>query len=377
MFFVSGECSSGDFFVTDTKDFSTELWSVEDLKRICKEQGIKIYGVTTNGVSKYTVERAIMRIPDRKFSARQRKLNLAGKPYSVGVRVVSGFYAARDHDGGAMEEVGENWFLDDLENDFFTDIDLSAFPISRICQCSARHREAKASDVGSLILPDSLRSLDNYALRGCTASKIIFKAPLEEVRVGVFTNCCMTEMFLPLKGTVHLTDSLFRYCFSLKWVVLYGGTSVASTTFSCCSSLRDVHFSESFKLFTGAGQTTLDSGYKVQSGRVGQTRWFVWSEEPIRVCTQMLVFCVGDWFFSGDIELFEQANESVFVLGAGKKHDLTIHFPRGKGSREKFLLHEKALNQLSKYCNVKVVEDDWREEFGECPKKVVKGKRKW
>ena len=377
MFFVSGECSNGEFYVTDTKDFSTELWAAEDLKRVCKEQGIKIYGVTSNGVSKYTVERAIVGMPDKKFSTRQRKLSLAGKPFSIGVRIVSGFYAARDHDGGAMEEVGEKWFLDDVENDFSTDIDLSAFPISRICQHTVRHREAKASDVGSLILPDSLRSLDNYALRGCAASKIVFKAPLEEIRVGVFANCCMTEMFLPLRGALHLTDSLFGHCCSLEWVVLSGGISVTSTTFSGCLSLRDVHFSESFKLFTGAGQDTLDSRYKIQSGRAGQTRWFVWSKEPVWICTQMLVFCVGDWFFAGDAKLSEQVDESVFVLGADVKHDLTIHFPRGKGLREKFLLQGKAIKQLRKYCNVKVVEDDWREEFGECPKKVIKSKRKW
>ena len=377
MFFVSGECSNGEFYATDTKDFSTELWAAEDLKRVCKEQGIRIYGVTANGVSRYTLEKAIIGMPNEKFVNRQRKLRFAGKPYSIGVKVDGGLYSAGDRGGGVLETFDERWYLNDLENDFFTDIDLSAFPISRICQYTVRHRGAKASNIGSLILPDSLRSLDNYALRGCAASRIIFKAPLEEVHAGVFANCCMTEMFLPLGGTLHLTDSLFGHCCFLEWVVLSGGISVTSTTFSGCFSLRDVHFSESFKLFTGAGQDTLDSGYKIQSGRAGQTRWFVWSKEPVWICTQMLVFCVGDWFFSGDAKLSDQTDESVFILGADVKHDLTIHFPCGKGLREKFLLQGKAIKQLCKYCNVKVVEDDWQEEFGECPKKVIKSKRKW
>lgn len=376
MFYVSGECSAGKFFVTDTRDFSTELWSAKDLKRISREQGVKILGVSSKGVAKYTFEKALASVPDTRFKTRQRKLNFAGKSYSVGVQIVRGLWAARDRGGEALGEFDEKWYLNNLENDFSVDIDLSAFPLFRVCQHTMQQRDVMASDIGALIFPDSLRQLDNYALRGCAASRIIFNAPLEEVRVGAFANGCMSEMYLPLKKTIHLPDLLFMYCFLLERVVLSGGTSVTSATFAGCFALRDVHFSESFKLFTGAGDEPLNSGYKIQSGHVEQTRWFVWSEEPVRVCTQMLVFCAGDWYFSGDVELFKHVDEGQILLRVSEKPDLTIHFPRGKGLREKFLSQAELVKHLRKYRNIKVVEDDWREEFGKCPKKVVKSERK-
>ena len=367
MLYVSGKCSNGHYFVTDTSDYVTEEWAEEDLLRVSKEYGIKILGVTSVSVNVYTLEMALVNNPDARFRSKQRKLALAGQDCGVEALFI-------DHSGSpSMKTYTGNWLLSDLANDFSTDVDFSECPFIRIMTSALRREVAKSTDRGRLILPDSLRGIDSYALLGCGASQIIFKAPVEELGIKSFANSRIESMYLPLSEKAYVSRFLFEGCSWLRQVILDGGVIVTSTAFASCFALEEVHFSESFKVFAEQGAVKLDYGSLQVFGTEGKTKWYVWCKEPVLVNTQILTLSSGDWYFSSKVNLESWVLSDKLAFGMRDKSKMTIHFPKGQGLREYFLQQTKELEEVAVCTDIEVVEDDWQEEFNGFPRRNSEG----
>lgn len=367
MFYVSGKRSNGQYFVTDTADYATETWDEKDLMRISQEQGIKILGVTSSGVDVYTLEMALVNNPDAKFRSKQRKLALAGKDCGVKASFV-------DCKGSiVMETYTGSWFLSDLANDFSTDVDLSECPFTRILSRALRMQVPKSADRGRLILPDSLKGIDAHALQGCWASQIVFTAPLDEIGMDALANSRIESVYLPLSEKARVSGFLFGGCVHLRQVILDGGSIVTPTAFANCFALEEVHFSESFKSFAEQGAVAGDWGILQFFGAEGKTKWYVWCKQPVSVNTQMLILSSGDWYFSGKVNLGSWMISDKIDFKTRAKPKMTIHFPEGLGLREHFLQQTKELEEIALYNDIEVVEDDWREEYGEFPRRNSEG----
>lgn len=367
VFYVSGKCSNGQYFVTDTTDYATEIWEGKDLMRISQEQGVKILGVTSSGVSEYTLEMALVNNPNAKFRSKQRKLALAGKACDVKASFVDCM------DCHTKEMYTGSWLLSDLANDFSTDVDLSECPFTQILPRAIRMQVPKSTDRGRLILPDSLKEIDAHALQGCGASQIVFTAPLDKIGMDALSNSRIESVYLPLGEEAWVSRFLFGGCSYLRRVILDGGVIVTPTAFANCFALEEVHFSESFISFAEQGAVVGDWGILQFFGTAGKTKWYVWSKKPVSVNTQMLILGSGDWYFSGKVNLGSWLNSDKIDFKTRSKPKTIVHFPKGLGLREHFLQQTKELEEISLYNDVEVVEDDWREEFGEFPRRNNEG----
>lgn len=367
MLYVSGRRSNGHYFVTDTSDYVTEEWTEENLLRVSREYSIKILGVTSTGVSEYTLEMALVNNPDAKFRSKQRKLALAGQDCGVQALFV-------DHsDSHTMEAYTGNWLLSDLANDFSTDVDLSECPFTQILPHAIRVQVSKSADRGRLILPDSLKEIDAHALQGCGASQIVFTAPLDKIGMDALSNSRIESVYLPLGEEAWVSRFLFGGCSYLRRVVLDGGVIVTPTAFANCFALEEVHFSESFKSFAEQGAVVGDWGILQFFGTEGKTKWYVWCKEPVSVNTQMLILGSGDWYFSGKVNLGSWLISDKIDFKTRSKPKMIIHFPKGLGLREHFLQQTKELEEIALYNDIEVVEDDWQEEYGEFPRRNSEG----
>lgn len=96
------------------------------------------------------------------------------------------------------------------------------------------------SGVTSIVIPASVKIIDNEAFRGChTLKKVTFNGDLEELGLACFEDCTgLTDIAIP-DGITELSVRTFAGCTSLEHVTLPAGLqSIHERTFENCTALR-------------------------------------------------------------------------------------------------------------------------------------------
>ena len=124
--------------------------------------------------------------------------------------------------------------------------------------------------ITSLILPDKIDSIGNYAFYGCTGlNSVTLPERLTSIGDGAFYRCTgLTSVTFP-EGLTSIGNEAFSRCTGLSSVTLPEGlTNIGSYTFSNCTGLNSIEFPESltnigdsaFSNCTGLSSVTLPEG---------------------------------------------------------------------------------------------------------------------
>lgn len=95
--------------------------------------------------------------------------------------------------------------------------------------------------IDRVILPDSLRELDDYALGGCCLKNVAIPKGVTNIARGAFCDCAaLTAILLP-ESLEAIGDEAFAGCAALKSIVLPKNIGVlGERVFSGCGALVDV-----------------------------------------------------------------------------------------------------------------------------------------
>ena len=122
-------------------------------------------------------------------------------------------------------------------NSFYCDVDGVLFNQSRTTLV-----QYPAGLVGSYTIPDSVNTIGEYALDGCSGlTNLTIPDSVANIGEYAFYGCGLTSAIIPGSVT-SLGDDAFLYCTGLTIVTIgNGATSIGANTFYGCASLTSCH----------------------------------------------------------------------------------------------------------------------------------------
>ena len=100
---------------------------------------------------------------------------------------------------------------------------------------------------GSIIIPEGVTEIEDYAFSDCTSLKsIVIPESVTQIGDDVFSDCTSLKSINIPEGVTQLGGGLFRGCRSLKSInIPEGVTQIGECAFSGCTSLKSVVIPES------------------------------------------------------------------------------------------------------------------------------------
>lgn len=95
------------------------------------------------------------------------------------------------------------------------------------------------SSIKKVVLPQSLKKIDNCAFEETAFSKVIFNNGLLEIGDHAFAYANIQRVEIP-KTLRVIRESAFRRCCSLNEVIIHGCQSIKAEAFYGCTNLRNV-----------------------------------------------------------------------------------------------------------------------------------------
>ena len=341
MFYISAN-SDNVFSVTDTKDWTTEKYSAEELVKIAKS-GIKIAGVSNSGIQVFTPEVAL--------SGLFKKWVLAARAFPL--KIVS---ASEWNDYWS-----QGWRLERIQNLKMSELDLSSLPIVAAAGASGMCWDASELrvEIGTLILPDCLSLVGSVVFDHMNIKRIIFNRRLKWIGQCAFFASSIEDMYLPADSEGRL-EGTFTGCKNLRRVIVDGGHEIMRNVFVGCHALHEVHLGESLRRI---GMDIISVSSKAIKSPV-ESKWYCWCPE-LEVSSEFLCENPGDWYFTGSV--------TIRTVGRYRGYEKLEHKPRlcihlMPSCEPKLFLTERVLAFLKATCDFEVVLDVWKMNFNGIPK---------
>ncbi len=106
---------------------------------------------------------------------------------------------------------------------------------------------ARCYSLESIVIPDSVTSIDNWAFEYCTSlTSVVIGGSVTSIGYAVFTGCSSLTEVVISEGVTSIGERMFENCHSLTSVVIPDSvTSIGNYAFSGCSKLTSVVISDS------------------------------------------------------------------------------------------------------------------------------------
>lgn len=339
MFYVSAN-NDNVFSVTDTKDWTTEKYSAEELVKIAKS-GIKIAGVSNSGIQVFTPEVAL--------NGLFKKWVLAARAFPLNI------VSRRDGDWS------QGWRLEWIRNLKMSKLDLSSLPIVVARDASGMCWDASkfGVEIDTLILPDCLLMVGTGVFDHMNIKHIIFNSRLRGIGLCAFYASSIEDIYLPADSEGNL-EGTFADCKKLRRVIVDGRDDISRDVFSGCLALQEVHLGESLRTI---GMENITVPARSPMSPV-ESKWYCWCPE-LTVSSEFLCENPGDWYFAGSV--------TIRTVGRFRGYKKLEHKPRlcihlMPSCEKRLYLTEKVIAFLKATCDFKVVLDDWQRNFNGIPK---------
>lgn len=108
----------------------------------------------------------------------------------------------------------------------------------------ARNEFDGCKGLETIVLPDTIKTIDAYAFRGCERLKtIVFPEGLTTIGEAAFSSCTSLDNIILPNNIAIISDDAFKACTSLSEIIFPNGTTkLGSGIFEGCKSLRTVEF---------------------------------------------------------------------------------------------------------------------------------------
>ena len=194
-------------------------------------------------------------------------------------------------------------------------------------------------DKKSIIIPDTITDIGNYAFQYCEAlTDVQFPPKLKRIHRNAFHYCTNLKDVIFPPSLKLIDDSAFRECHSLKHVIIPDGTQeIKSSAFVNCRNLESIVIPESVKkagsLFQGSRNLNHVTCHGIEMRAFADhNQWHMTSGNTDALCKQMDI----DSFFQRFVRRICQRefDEDILYVPPELKYDILLqlyaHHPHEK-----------------------------------------------